>query len=190
VLNYQKVRKLTNAEKAELEEREIIEETEKMENNWTKWRTVEQGFDEEPKAEGLHIEVGESKEFEREEIDKQELVDYHERAELEIDEKDPDLDYESFCLDCAHRPCLCMLLKIEMTISSLKREFWTPEHDQKGEIPNNGVGIAEVSVQKIPPPLYCNQCTQILNRTNIFQNRTKSGPLFKANPDLFRTNFQ
>ena len=34
------------------------------------------------------------------------------------------------------------------------------------------------------------QCTQILNRTNIFQNRTKSGPLFKANPDLFRTNFQ
>ena len=27
------------------------------------------------------------------------------------------------------------------------------------------------------------------NRTNIFQNRTNSGPLFKANPDLFRTNF-
>ena len=50
-----------------------------------------------------------------------------------------------------------MLLKTEMKISSLKRDFRTPDHDQKGEIPNDGVGTAEVSVQNIPPHLYCNK---------------------------------
>ena len=170
---------LTEAEKVDLEEKEILEETKRVEKCWVEWRNIEQEVCEDSKTEESLIESPieneKSEEPEMEVSDDKHLVECLERVEAEFgggeekedeDEKDEEEDLydDRFCLACVHRPCLCILLKAEMKIENLKMNNWTPKNQQKGEIKNDGVEDVEVSVQKLPSSLYCHPPAQSPNK--------------------------
>ena len=80
-----------------------------------------------------------------------------------------ELENDDFCLNCVYKPCLCILLKVEMKLDDLKKTLMTPntaeersklEDEDQSKGRNLIGGVGEVTVQKLPPVLYCNNPDQ------------------------------
>ena len=150
----------------------------KIEETWIKWRKDknEEKYDEEDTLETEEPSPNEKDEIvnEDEEVwiddESEELLTCLEKAEeqQEIIEGFT-LENDDFCLNCVYKPCLCILLKVEMKLDDLKKTILTPkkveerpkleDYDQKKGRNSMG-GVGEVTVQKPPAVLYCNNPDQ------------------------------
>ena len=174
-----KNKRKTEDTEADLTGKEFIDETEKLEETWIKWRTDKN--DDEKDDEEDTLETDEPSPNEKDEVvneeeeawkddENEELLICLEKTEEEHDMIEGlKLENDDFCLNCVYKPCLCILLKVEMKLDGLKKTLLTPnnleeiskledEDQKKGRNLMGGVG--EVTVQKLPPVLYCNNPDQ------------------------------
>ena len=128
----------TEDTEADLTGKELIDETEKLEETWIKWRTDKN--DDEKDDEEDTLETDEPSPNEKDEVvnEEEEAWKDDENEELLIclekteDEHDMieglKLENDDFCLNCVYKPCLCILLKVEMKLDGLKKTLLTPNN--------------------------------------------------------------
>ena len=140
--------------KKEKRDQDLVMEVELTEKIWTKWREDDKNPDEEQEEIDSDL-VDMVKEEEGDDVRKK--VEHYERSQEEIngmnDAEDnelvrnlldfeeaallepPDLGLEGreLCLECAHYPCLCNLLYLEMKIKILDEAMNSAEQEDKEE---------------------------------------------------------